>query len=106
MGFFSKLLTDLTMNCSADQSTLSSVNENMAEVDDHNRSSKPSTERLKRKRIKLSQWPHQSPVLNPIECCGLSLRELCMNRCLQTTVNFSSVVEKRGLKCFHNNVRD
>lgn len=36
----------------------------------------------------------QSPDLNPTECCGRTLKELCINECLHTSMYWSNIENK------------
>lgn len=55
------------------------------------------SEEEKNQGVQTSAW---------LKCCGETFRELCINKFLQTSRNWSNVVKKSGPKFFHNNMKD
>jgi len=38
--------------------------------------------------------------------CGGALRQMCIDQCSQTSMNWSNIEQKSGPKYFHNDVKD
>lgn len=110
------LAVELTINSSDYQSILElsvrlaklklSWNWFMRQDNDAKYSSKSIIECLKQEKSKCFNGPAKIQTSNLLKCCGITVRELCINDCLQTSVNWSDVVRRSGPKFLHRNVSD